>query len=196
MRLLKIGLTGGIACGKSETLNYFKNTDWNTISADEIVKDLLANDQETITTIIAKFGDDALLKNSGSINRQYLASRIFNNAEDKIWLENLIHPKVNKHWTTAIKLAPEKQWIIEIPLLFEKNLESQFDFSVCIFAPYNIQVKRLLARGLTKSDAKARIASQLPLEAKLNKSDFSILNSGSHEFLRKQINQLKTHLSN
>ena len=182
---MKIGLTGGIACGKSEVLEMFKEAGWHTLSADALVHELLDHDPEVIEAVISKFGVEVKASDA-SLNKKAIAEVVFADSQQREWLEGLLHPLVRKRWISALDEEPDKNWVVEIPLLFEKKLEKDFDLVVCLSSSRENQQERLQSRGMNEADAEARIASQAPLAEKIEKSDFVLTNTGSLNFLRKQ----------
>ncbi len=182
---MKIGLTGGIACGKSVVLEMFKEAGWHTLSADALVHELLDHDPEVIEAVIGKFGIEVKASDV-SLNKKAIAQVVFADSQQREWLEGLLHPLVRKRWTSALDEEPDKNWVVEIPLLFEKKLEKDFDLVVCLSSSRENQLERLQSRGMNEADAEARIASQAPQAEKIEKSDFVLTNPGSLNFLRKQ----------
>ena len=182
---MKIGLTGGIACGKSVVLEMFKEAGWHTLSADALVHELLDHDPEIIEAVISKFGIEVKASDA-SLNKKAIAKVVFADSQQREWLEGLLHPLVRKRWTSALDEEPDKNWVVEIPLLFEKKLEKDFDLVVCLTSSRENQLERLQSRGMNEADAEARIVSQAPLAEKIEKSDFVLTNTGSLNFLRKQ----------
>jgi len=182
---MKIGLTGGIACGKSVVLEMFKEAGWHTLSADALVHEILDHDPEVIEAVISKFGIEVKASDA-SLNKKAIAKVVFADSQQREWLEGLLHPLVRKSWTSALDEEPDKNWVVEIPLLFEKKLEKDFDLVVCLTSSRENQLERLQSRGMNEADAEARIVSQAPLAEKIEKSDFVLTNTGSLNFLRKQ----------
>ena len=182
---MKIGLTGGIACGKSVVLEMFKEAGWHTLSADALVHELLDHDPEVIEAVISKFGIEVKTSDA-SLNKKAIAKVVFADSQQREWLEGLLHPLVRKRWTSTLDTEPDKNWVVEIPLLFEKKLEKDFDLVVCLSSSRENQLERLQSRGMNEADAEARIASQAPQAEKIEKSDFVLTNTGSLNFLRKQ----------
>ena len=105
-------------------------------------------------------------------------------------LEGVLHPKVRARWEAAVAAEPAAKWVVEIPLLFEKNLENRFDLTVCVTSHRQSQVERLARKGMDQVQALARINQQLPLSAKEEKADIVLLNDGSVDFLELQIDRI------
>src|SRR5690606_17064865 len=103
------------------------------------------------------------------------------------WLERLLHPLVGKRWREEMAADPESDWVVQIPLLFEKKLEKSFQFTVCVGASGETQRQRLLQRGISEEEISRRLSRQLPIEEKIARSDFFLSNDGSLEFLRLQV---------
>jgi dephospho-CoA kinase len=111
-----------------------------------------------------------------------------------LWLEDLTHPIVLDYWRGQIGAAPRARWVIEVPLLFEKQLENWFDFIVCVACAPGQQLARLELKGLSGPLAAQRISKQLPLAQKIELSDFVLWNDGSTAFLQQQVEALMASL--
>ena len=183
---LVVGLTGGIACGKSTALGFFKARGWETHSADAIVSELLANDQGVADAVQEEFGPEVFLP-EGGVDKRKLAAVVFNHSSKRRWLEQLIHPLVREEWFSQVSRSAGIRHVVEIPLLFENNLESLFSCVVSVFCSQNIQHKRLIAKGMTVEEASARIASQMPAREKADRADVALLNDGDLSHLEAQL---------
>lgn len=183
---LKVGLTGDIGSGKSTALRVFAESGFRTSSTDQIVHKLLKSDESTIRSVEEIFGPAILLK-EGGVDRKKLGEIVFQAPEKLVLLEKLIHPKTREIWEQAIKDAGKQDVIVEIPLLFEKRLENHFDYSVTIYSSLDVKTERLKGRNLNEAAIHARLNAQLDQDSKANQSDFLILNNGTLDFLRKQI---------
>ena len=190
-----IGLTGGIGCGKSTVRSLFQESGWATIDTDHIVRDLLQNDTEVHDQVIEHFGSK-ILNNESKIDRKAIAKIVFNDNNELLWLENLLHPRVRQHWESAIASRAEIPWIIEIPLLFEKKLEKYFNFTVCVTASLGKRFDRLKAQGFNREQVQARMQRQLPIQKKIEQADFVIFNNGSLTHLKDQVLYLINQFSN
>lgn len=164
----------------------FGEEGFRTLSADEIVHQLLKSDKLLISKIAEQFGDD-VVTDSGEINRSKLGESIFASPEKREILESLIHPRVRKVWEQAVDEAGEHDIVVEIPLLFEKRLEKHFDYSVTVYSSLDVKTERLKERDLDEAAIRARRDAQLDQESKAKQSDFLILNNGTQDFLREQI---------
>lgn len=183
---MRIGLTGGIGCGKSTAGKLLEAKGFRRLDSDAIVRRLLAENDAVIDAVCAQFGPELRLP-EGGIDRRALAKIVFGDADALTWLEALLHPLVGQTWQAALENTPEADWVVEIPLLFEKNLEKHFEITVTVLCTEKLQLLRLAHKGLTAAQAKARMERQLPLDEKASKSDIVLTNEGSLAFLERQI---------
>lgn len=187
--MLKVGITGGLGCGKSTAARLFEEHGFSPLDSDAIVKHQVLRDDGVRAALRARYGDD-LFQADGAVNRPELARRVFADDTERIWLEDLIHPRVYSVWREAFSAGGARRWIVEVPLLFEKALENWFDFTVCVALAPDQQLARLEQRGLPRELAGQRISKQLPLARKIELSDFVLWNQGSPEFLKAQVDRL------
>ena len=188
-----IGLTGGMGCGKSTAAEIFASHGFIRLDADAIVRERLLPDPQVISAVRDKFGPE-VLNAAGQIDRSKLAARVFTNDEALRWLENLLHPRLLEYWQQTFMARPDRNWVVEVPLLFEKGLQKWFDLTVCVASHSVCQFARLAQRGLTPTLARQRIAKQLPLARKIESADAVLLNDGSLAFLRDQVGLLVSSL--
>ena len=192
---MKVGLSGGIGCGKSTVLGFFSEAGWQTVDTDAVVRELLAADAEVQAQLLSRWGEAVFAE--GAVDHDALAKRVFGHEDDLKWLEELLHPLVRESWQSSIAQTPNANWLVEIPLLFEKRLESRFDLTVCIVCPHNLAAKRMVARAYTEEQIEQRRKQQMPLKEKMELADYLISNAGSLEFLKQQttrlIEQITTH---
>ncbi len=183
---LVLGLTGGIACGKSTVLRLFSDRGWETVSTDAMVAELLANDRGVAEAVREKFGPGVLLA-EGGVDKRKLGSLVFNDSSKRRWLEQLIHPLVREEWTSQVSCSDRTRHVVEIPLLFENNLESLFSCVVSVFCSQQTQLNRLIEKGMTKEEAEARMDAQLPVQEKVDRSDAVFYNDGDLTHLEAQV---------
>jgi len=182
---MKVGLTGGIGCGKSTATRIFADAGWHTLESDKIVADILAEDVAVHAALRQHWGDE-VFSDEGRVNRRAIADKVFRDEDELLWLEQLLHPLVRKAWQGAVQADPAANWLVEIPLIFEKRLETAFDFIVCVSSPPEVVEKRMAARGYTGEEVERRRQRQMPLDEKMRRADYVISNAGSLEFLEKQ----------
>ena len=183
-----VGVTGGIACGKSTVCEKFGVLGWEVISTDSYAHNILSGDNEVTEKIVSRWGPKIKDPN-GSIDKAELARVIFESSNERSWLEQLIHPKIRKGWTTFIETSDKSEFVVEVPLLFENNLHALFTKTISVHASTSMQNTRLQERGLSDSDIQSRLKSQMNTTEKGNLADFVIVTDGNPEFVDQQINQ-------
>lgn len=187
---LVVGLTGGIASGKSTVSKMFKDMGITVIDADIEARLAVEKGEPAYENIVAFFGRDILLED-GSINRARLGEIIFNDLEKRLKLNSIVHPEVRKRMLAkrdqAIE-AGERLIIMDIPLLFESKLTYMVDKILLVYVDAETQLERLMERNhFTKEEAISRINSQMPLKDKIKLSDAVIDNNGTIEETRNQL---------
>ena len=185
---MKVGLSGGIGCGKSTILGFFREAGWRTVDSDTVVRELLATDAEVQAQLRSRWGEAVFA--DGAVDRGAVAKRVFGHEGDLKWLEELLHPLVRDSWLASIDQAPDVNWLVEIPLLFEKRLETRFDLTVCVASPPDVVADRMVVRAYTEAQIEQRRKQQMPLEEKIERADYLISNAGSLEFLKQQTTRL------
>jgi dephospho-CoA kinase len=192
-RMKWVGLTGGIATGKSTIARLFESRDYPVIDADQISHDLTRFGEPGYLQIVSHFGPQILLENQ-QINRGLLGEIIFNDVKKKNELEALLHPLIQKRVNQLRQeneLNGQRYCIYDVPLLFEKNMQSSYDFVITAWCSPEQQVSRLMSRNKIKSDqAAARIRTQLALIDKIGGSQYCIDNSGSESDLILIVNKM------
>jgi len=192
--MLIVGLTGGIASGKSLVTHILRDLGAHVIDADKIVHDLLAPDQDASREVVGHFGKDILLPD-GSIDRRKLGDIIFNHPEERAWLNQCIHPRVFKEYQTRVHSLRERQpdsiVVMDAALLIETGYHKHMDKLIVVYARQQEQVKRLMERDrFTLEQAMARIASQMPLDEKREYADHIIENTGTREETEQQTREV------
>jgi len=182
---MNIGLTGGIGCGKSTVLEFFGEAGAETVETDAIVRDLLANDKPLIARLEEAFGRE-IIDTEGRVDRKQLASTVFSNSEALALLESLLHPLVRARWMQHVREA-RRVLVVEIPLLFEKDLQGHFSKTLCVSSIPEVQMERLKARGMSYSEIQSRKQRQLGLDEKMSRADTVLHNNGSLEHLKEQV---------
>ena len=185
---MRVGLSGGIGCGKSTVLGFFREAGWHTLDSDAVVRELLATDASVQAQLRSRWGEAVFA--DGAVDRAAVAKRVFSHEGDLKWLEELLHPLVRESWLASIDQAPGANWLVEIPLLFEKRLETRFDLTVCISSPSDVVADRMVTRAYTEAQIEQRRKQQMPLEEKIERADYLISNAGSLEFLKQQTTRL------
>ena len=188
-RLIKVGLTGGIATGKSVTLEQWRSQGAASLDADEYAHRALTPDTPTWEEVVRTFGREVLDEN-GVVNRPKLGDIVFGDEKKREALNRIIHPAVQRMWMEDMeRLKREGRAeiaIISIPLLYEVAAETQFDCVVVVGCSEATQLARLARKGLSETQARARIRAQWPLQTKMDRADFVIWNDGSPVVLHRQ----------
>jgi len=185
---MKIGLTGGIGCGKTTALAHFRERGAVVFDTDACVRGLLEGDPAVRASLREQFGEE-IFTSDGMIDRPELARIVFGNSSKLEALESLLHPRVRAAWQQESD-QDHPCFVVEIPLLFEKSLESLFDVTVCVAVHPETQRNRLRARGLEEMQIDLRQARQWPLARKMEAADHIIWNDGDEAHLRAQIDHL------
>ncbi len=188
---LKIGLTGGIGCGKSTVVQLFAEAGWRTIESDAVVRDLFSS-SEIVRDALREHWGSGVFSETGEVDRKAVAAIVFQDDGQLEWLEQLLHPMVRASWLDALMAEPELNWLVEIPLLFEKRLETEFDLTVCVISPPDVVESRMIRRGYSGAEVAQRRSRQMPLNDKAKRADRVISNAGSLEFLKQQTKRLIT----
>lgn len=186
-----LGLTGGIASGKSTVSEYFKTFEIPIIDADKVAHDVMRAGQPVVRDIAETFGEEIILPN-GEIDRKKLGQIVFKDSDKRKQLDNLVRAEIRDEIDRRIKvLMNEKKplIILDIPLLFEAGYEKMVDEVMVVYVDTATQKERLLKRNtdLTSEDATNRIQSQMPLKDKAKKADVVIDNQGTIDATRKQV---------
>lgn len=191
---MRIGLTGSVATGKSTVASIFKAFGAYIIDADEISHKALAKGEITYKKILDEFGDK-ILDDNGNIDRKKLGNIVLKDKAKLAILESIIHPYVQEKRKEIEKSILEKDAnaiiIYDVPLLFEKHLESSFDKIIVVYTNKSTQIERLMKRqNLTYNEALGLINLQIDIEEKKKMADFVIDNSCSIENTRKQVEEI------
>lgn len=189
-----IGITGGIASGKSSISQFIREElGFTIIDADIAAREVVEPGQDAYQEVIKVFGTDLLLPDA-SIDRAKLGSIIFHDEKKRLKLNKIVHPAVRKRMLMQKELAfelGEKVLFMDIPLLFESKLTHMVDKTIVIYVDERIQLERLKKRnGLSELDAKARIDSQMPLVEKKKLADAVVNNNGSLLESKKQVREI------
>jgi dephospho-CoA kinase len=172
-----VGLTGGIASGKTSVAKRWVELGGYEIDADVLARRAIDIGSAGFTSVVETFGKQ-ILDNEGNLNRQKLAELVFNDVENRKKLESIVHPIVRTLAAEALAEAPEGAIVIyTVPLLVEASVDLPFDFVVTVEAPADKQIERMVkSRGMTAQQASSRITAQASAAERANRADV-ILNS-------------------
>lgn len=188
-----LGLTGGIASGKSTADVFFREKQIPVIDCDQIAHDILNKGEKGYELVLKQFGMN-ILKSDQSINRSALGQIVFDDEKKLETLNRITHPLIFQEIQAKIALNnPSKNSlvVVDAPVLFEANGQKYCDFTLLIAIPESLQMKRLMLRDrLSKGAALKRIRSQMPLSQKEKLADFVINNTGTKQDLKSKLEQL------
>ena len=187
-----IGITGGIASGKSTVTEFLRQKGFQVVDADAVVHQLQKPSGRLYQVLVEHFGEKILLEN-GELNRPLLASLIFSNPEEQEWSKRT-QGEIIREELAALRnqfARTEALFFMDIPLLFEQNYASWFDETWLVYVNRDVQLERLMKRDqISKEAAESRLNSQWPLERKISLASHSLDNNGNQEQLIAQVVQL------
>jgi len=196
--VLRVGLTGGLATGKSHVAAILAQLGCRFLSADQVGHQVLQPGGEAYDDVVKEFGP-GMLSPDGRISHKLLAAQVFDRPERLEKLNSLVHPHVierEQRWLAEIEaFEPGVIAVIEAAILIETGSHKRFDRLILTVCPENVQLRRHMARsGDTEVETRARLARQMPLEAKLPFAHYVIDTSGSGEETAAQVRQVFRHL--
>lgn len=191
-RFRLIGLTGGIATGKSTVATMFRELGAHVIDADEVAREVVAPDTAALGEIAARF--PGVVSPEGALDRSRLAGRVFKNSAEREALNQIVHPRIQERVAERcreLERAGERLALYDAALLIENRLHERLDGVILVAALPDQQFQRLVARGgLTPEEARQRIDAQLPLEEKRPHATWVVDTSGSLDATREQVGKL------
>lgn len=192
-RSLILGVTGGIASGKSLVTETFRSLGALVVSADELAREAVRPGSETLRRLVGQFGRE-ILQTDGSLDRKALAERVFTDAGAREALNRITHPAIAalaEKRLQELSRQAGRLVVYEAPLLFEAGAEKRVDAVLVVRIAEPLQVERLMRRdGLSEAQARARIDSQIPQAEKVARADYVIDNSGSPEATSEQVRKI------
>jgi dephospho-CoA kinase len=196
--MLNVGLTGGIACGKSTVADMFVRHGAHLIDFDRLAHATQEPGQPAWAGVVNYFGQD-ILQPDQKIDRNKLAAIVFNDPEKIKVLNNIVHPRVFDLWQTQldkIEMIEERAIILsDIPLLFEEKMQSLFDLTILVILSPQEQICRLMVRNsITLDAARLRLLSQMPIGDKIKLADIVIDNQGAIDQTEKKVEEVWQNL--
>jgi len=197
---LIIGLTGGIACGKSTVAAMLAELGAFVVDADRIAREVVMPGEPALAEVAAVFGQ-AVIRDDGSLDRKKLGEIVFADPEKRKRLEAILHPAIRERmWATIRRVKadePGRIVVADIPLLYETGQEHLYDGVIVVYVPRVVQIERLLQRNpeLSEAQARERIQAQMDIERKKELADWVIDNSGDPEATRRQVEALWRRLA-
>jgi len=187
-RVFKVALTGGLASGKSEALRCFASCGAWTLSLDDVAHALARKGAPAYRSVVRAFGKD-VLGPGGELDRRTIAERVFSEPALLGKLEKATHPHILREMRRRLSACRGPVAVVDVPLLFEKNLQKDFDASVLVAAPAALRLKRAVRRGMSRADAWRRMNAQLPQSRKEKLADVVLKNAGSLDDLRRAVRE-------
>lgn len=188
-----IGLTGGIASGKSTVAAMLKEYGLPIVDADVVARQVVEVGEETYDKLVSVFGEE-ILQEDKSLDRVKLGKLIFEKKEKRETLNSIMHPSIRNRMKEETREYQEKGHrtvVMDIPLLFESKLTHLVEKTLLVYVEEDVQLERLMKRNsLSKEDAMARITSQMPLREKVDLADEVIQNNGSLEETKEQLHAI------
>jgi dephospho-CoA kinase len=196
LKLKKIAITGGVASGKSSVCRFFQELGACVVSADAIVHKLLSPETSLGQKVLQLFGSEIL--QDGKISRRILAEKVFNSPTQLEALERLLHPavlqKIDELYQIANRSGTCSSFVVEIPLLYEIQAEDSYDVIVAVVADEKIAKERFRQRGFQPEEYDRRMSRQLQPSQKAKRAHYILINNGSLEQLRQEVEKLNSIL--
>ncbi len=190
--MLRIGLTGGIGSGKSTVSALLAERGAVVVDADRIAREVVEPGSPGLAAVVEAFGPEVLTAD-GALDRPALATVVFADPEARARLDGIVHPLVRHRTAELVAAAPEGAVVVnDVPLLVETGQAGSYDLVLVVEAEAEIRVARLVQRGLSEEDARARIAAQATDEQRRAVADVVLDNSGTPEQLAAQVDRFWT----
>lgn len=188
--MLRIGLTGGIASGKSTVADMFASLGAEIIDTDQIAREVVAPGTPALAAITRHFGPDVIAPD-GTLDRRRMREIVFADEDERRALEGLLHPKIRERALERAAASQAPYVIIAVPLLFESGFNRIVDRTLVVDCPESLQLERLTARdGIDLEEARAMLNAQMDRHERCARADHVIDNSGSLEATRKHATEL------
>jgi dephospho-CoA kinase len=191
--MIKVALTGGIATGKSHVLERFRKRGVPCLDADALTHGVESAGTEATQAIAARFGTGVLTAD-GAVDRQKLAPIVFGDPSARRDLEAIVHPAVYRAIAAGLRgfelIGAYPLAVVDVPLLYETGRAGEFDRVIVTVCRPETQIARLVARGMSATDAQQRLAAQLPAEEKASRANFVIRTDGSFEDTDRQVDEV------
>jgi dephospho-CoA kinase len=185
--MLKIAVTGGIACGKTQLGTLIKKSGVAVCDADDMAHLMMEQGTELHEVLVSRYGSD-IISEGGDIDRNKLADIVFNDLPELKKLTSIIHPAVKLQWEEWLLKESEATSdgvaCVIVPLLYEEGLADDWDAVICVRSPEETCVKRLIEKGM--SNYERRMDLQMPMNEKAGMADYVVVNSGTLELMELQ----------
>jgi dephospho-CoA kinase len=185
-----VGLTGGIASGKSFVASLLADLGASTIDADEVAREVVSLGSPGLSAVVSEFGSEVLLP-SGELDRQKLGDIVFSDPQSRIRLEAILHPLIKVRTTELINSQSSEIVVYSVPLLVEAKVDYPFDSVITVEAGSENQVERLVrSRSLTEDEARKRVSAQTTEAMRVERADYVIDSSGSKDETKMQVDKI------
>jgi dephospho-CoA kinase len=184
-----IAVTGPFASGKSTFVRLLGELGAETVSADEIVHDLFAEDEQTVSRVVERFGSDVL--GDRGVDRRALGRKVFGDPEALRDLEAILHPLVRRETRRRVAASGADLFVAEVPLLFEGESSGDYDYTVAVVVPEERRRAWVEERGVDEAALRAIEARQLPQDEKARRADVVVQNDGGVDKLKRQAEELR-----
>jgi dephospho-CoA kinase len=185
-----VGLTGGIASGKSYVASLLAEHGADTIDADDVAREVVTPGSKGLELVVETFGNSVLLP-SGELDRQKLGEIVFSDPERRLQLESILHPLIKQRTTELIETKGAEIVVYSVPLLVEANVEYPFEAIITVEAGPENQIERLVrSRGLSEEEARNRVAAQTSAAKRKQRADYVIDSSDSKEQTKRQLDAI------
>ncbi|MBM6550262.1 dephospho-CoA kinase [Marinomonas ostreistagni] len=189
-----VGLTGGIGSGKTTIAKLFQQQGIPFVDADDVAREVVAPGEPCLAQIVAHFGPD-IVNHQGALDRAQLRRLIFDDPEQKAWLEALLHPIIRQRIVQHLQAAKGPYVLLVHPLLFEKQQQSLCDYTIAVSVPRSTQIERVIERDQNSAAQVERIlATQLTDQERIVKADFILKNTSNHKDLSGKVLSLHEKL--
>ena len=185
-----VGLTGGIASGKSFVASLLADLGASTIDADEVAREVVSLGSPGLSAVVSEFGSEVLLP-SGELDRQKLGDIVFSDPQSRMRLEAILHPLIKVRTTELINSQSSEIVVYSVPLLVEAKVDYPFDSVITVEAGSENQVERLVrSRSLTEDEARKRVSAQTTEAMRVERADYVIDSSGSKDETKSQVEEI------
>ena len=192
-----IGLTGGIATGKSTVAKILRDQGLPVVDADSLARDVVRPGSEGLRRVVEVFGQ-SVLSTDRSLDRSALGRIVFADEKKRLQLEGILHPLIQELRATERRRLEQEGFTLafyDVPLLFEKNLESEFDATILVYSTEAEQRARLRERDrLSDADIDKRLRSQLSIDQKMKRASYVVFNHGSVSDLKRNVQSVLAEL--
>ena len=194
-KVLKVGVTGGIGCGKSYVCDLLREKGFPVYACDEEAKRLMVEDTVLVSGLKALIGEDAY-DEAGRLNKQTIAAFLFSDAVNARRINGIVHPRVKDDFLQWVRQQSSSVVFMESAILFESGFDTVVDTTLMIYAPLQVRLERVMRRdGLSEDMAMKRVEAQMADDEKLRLSDLMVVNDGVSD-LEAQITEVVRYLAN